>query len=76
MDKCGGDIEPNKSYEEKLDTICEVLRDYDYYKNLEEEHMTGTVDLIVNAIDECEKISKLEHYNITNKDGNEYIKED
>ena len=64
MDKCQ-DLEPDKSYEEKLDLICDVLTDYDYYKNLPEEHQHGTTSYIIQAIDECEKLAKLEFYNIT-----------
>ena len=66
LKKCGKDkIDPDKSYEEKLDLICDVLKDYDYFKNLAGEY--GTIDYIINAIDECEKQSKLECYNLGNK---------
>lgn len=66
MQKCQ-DIEPEKSYDEKLDLICDVLKDYDYYKTLPESHQHGTVNFIIAAIDECEKLSRLEHYNMTQK---------
>ena len=63
MDKCEN-IEPNKSYEEKLELICDVLKDYEYYKN-KKEITSGTIKFIMKSIDECEKLSKIEHYNIT-----------
>lgn len=62
LERCE-EIEPDKSLEEKLELICEVLMDYEYYREL--EHENRTIRFIVTAIDECEKLSKLEHYNMT-----------
>ena len=64
MEKCE-DIEPDKSSEEKLDLICEVLKEYDYYRDLDDKYSNRTIKYIITAIDECEKLSKLHHYNIT-----------
>ena len=59
------DIEPDKTHDEKMSIICDILKDYDYYKNLPEEDRDGTSDFILNALEECEKESKIEHYNMT-----------
>lgn len=70
IDHCDDGLEPNKSNEEKLELICDVLKDYDHYKNLDEDMQDGTTQYIITAIDECERLSKLEHYNITiNEEG-------
>ena len=54
----------NKIYDETLNYICDILSEYEYYNNLNEEDKHG-VDIVLKAIKECEKKSKLEHYNIT-----------
>lgn len=56
--------EKNKTYDENLNHICEVLSEYDYYSNLNENDKQG-VDNVIKAIKDCEKKSKIEHYNIT-----------
>lgn len=72
MDKCEEEkIEPDKSYDEKLDLICDVLKDYDYYNGIKDTD--GTIEFIIDAIDECEKESKLAHYNMTNNNTNSEI---
>ena len=60
-------IKMDKSYsnDEKLDLICEILQDYDYFKGLRSEDHSGMSIYILRAIDDCEKQSKLAHYNIT-----------
>ena len=67
MDKVANDdtIEPDKTYDEKMDLICDILKDYEYYKTLPDEDRDGTADFILNALEECEKESKIEHYNMT-----------
>lgn len=64
LEKCE-EIDPDASMEEKLELICEVLKDYNYYKDLEDNYQNKTIKFILTAIDECEKLSKLQHYNIT-----------
>lgn len=61
-------IATDKSYEEKLDLICEILKHYDHYKNLDPKYHTGISEYILKAIDDCEKKSRMEHYNITIKE--------
>ena len=60
-------IKTDNSYsnEEKLDLICDILKNYDHFKNLKEEEQSGMSKYILKAIDDCEKHSKIEHYNIT-----------
>ena len=59
LDKC----ERQKCYDENLNFICEILSDYKHYKNLDEEDKQG-IEIILKSIKECEKKSKLEHYNL------------
>lgn len=65
IDCCDDGLAKGKSYEDKLDLICDVLKEYDYYKNLDEELQDGTTQYIITAIDECERQSRMAHYNIT-----------
>ena len=83
MEKVANDpnLEPDKSYDEKMDLICDILKDYEYYKNLPDDDRDGTANFILNALEECEKESKIEHYNMTvererkEKEKKEYDKE-
>ena len=52
---------------DQLDLISMVLRDYETYKNAKEDN-DDIINTILYAIDQCEKESKLEHYNISTQD--------
>ena len=60
IDKCN-----NQLYEQRLQIICNVIKNYKYYITMNEEYRTGYVIYVLNALEDCEKISKVEHYNIT-----------
>ena len=61
------DCNKNRTYNDNLDFICDVLKDPDYYKSLSDEDKQG-VDVIIARIKVCEMKSKLQHYNMTKKD--------
>ena len=68
------DIEPCKSHYEKIDIIRDILRDYDHYKSIKNRaDISGSAMIycVIEAINECERDSKLAHYNITTGNGNE-----
>ena len=68
------DIEPCKSHYEKIDIIRDILRDYDYYKSIKNRaDISGSAMIfcVIEAINECERDSKLAHYNITTGNGDE-----
>lgn len=51
-----------KCYDENLNFIYEILSDYKYYNELNDDDKHG-VDIVLQGIKEFEKESKIEHYN-------------